>query len=290
VYLCTRIQPVSPFRSDGRKTKHKIKRFSCMICDQCSSRFEHRYHNRWKQQSLHFCSKKCTDIAKSKGGLVRAIVERTCIERLGAPSPFEAEASKLKMQKTWLKNYGVDNPSKSVIIHEKRCATTLKNFGVVNPLQSPIVRQRSKETSLLRYGVEYPMQHPSIQRRGRLTAMKNGTKSWSSHIENRFYEFLCHHFESNDIERQTNINGWSIDFFVKSIETYIQFDGVYWHGHIHDQITLETATTPQLKSIYHAWKQDQVQNAWFSAKGLRLVRITDREFTSPQFDLMERLK
>lgn len=289
MYLCTKIVPVSQFRCDGRKTKYKVKKFSCLICDQCKNKYEIKYKTQWKVRDLHFCSKRCTDIARSCGGIVRKKVELTCQKKLGSSSPFSSELSKSKMRETWLKRYGVDSPTKSKIVQDKQKITMLSRYGVENPMQIPEIVLRAKKTCMKKYGVENPMQHPEFCRKARLSAMKNSTKSWSSHIENQFYVTLCNFFDSNDIQRQVKIQTWSIDFYVKSIDTYIQFDGVYWHGLNHDINDLMKCDTLQKQGIYKAWCQDKIQNEWFKQNNKNLIRITDQDFASSTFDLKTKI-
>lgn len=282
--------PVSPFRSDGKRTKHTVKRVCGLQCDVCFKSWEIRFNIRYRCQELNFCSKFCTDIARTKDGIVRAKVEATCLERLGANSPFEAESSKLLARSTMLDKYGVDNPSKSVIFQQKKIKTSQLNFGVDHPSRAEHIRQKTKRTLLARYGVDNPMRLPSIQRQSRLTAMKNGTKSWSSCIEEKFALALHTIFGEHDVHRQCNIKSWAIDFYIVSIDTYIQFDGVYWHGHMHSIKAMQTASTPQLRSIYQTWLSDREQDKWFVENNLKLVRITDQEFKSTLFDLQRALR
>lgn len=107
-----------------------------------------------------------------------------------------------------------------------------------------------------------------------------------------FYERLLEYFTSDDIVRQKRVTGsrQPIDFYVKSIDTYVQFDGVYWHELDRPIEVIEKRKTKHDEEIAVRWYKDIEQSKWFLDKGFRLVRVTDVEFSSLQFDvIMERI-
>jgi len=59
---------------------------------------------------------------------------------------------------------------------------------------------------------------------------------------------------------------WLVDFYVKEIDTYVEVDGVFWHG---------INNNKERPSIVR--KKDKVKNQWFAENNHRLVRITDKE-------------
>jgi len=68
---------------------------------------------------------------------------------------------------------------------------------------------------------------------------------------------------------QKHTHGWFIDGYIVDDDTYVQFDGIYWHKQS-DKVERDTA-----------------QNVWFRENGLKLVRITDVEYRQPGFDVQE---
>lgn len=74
------------------------------------------------------------------------------------------------------------------------------------------------------------------------------------------------------VKRWLFVNGWSIDAYVPTIDTYFQFDGVYWHGL---DRPLEGHPEPKIVKKHAT---DIEQNAWFLHHGIRLVRMTDVEW------------
>ena len=111
---------------------------------------------------------------------------------------------------------------------------------------------------------------------------RNGTYG-KSKPEDHLYEILCEMFSADDIERQVTVHKWPIDFYVKSIDTYIQFDGAYWHGLDRPIEVIAEHKTPRDVQIHKKWLTDQRQNEWFKEHNMKLIRITDPELTMKEF-------
>jgi hypothetical protein len=99
-----------------------------------------------------------------------------------------------------------------------------------------------------------------------------------SKSEDQCYDLLCECFGADDVERQVRINDrWAIDFYIKSIDTYVyvQFDGVYWHGLDRPIELIAEHRTKRDVQIHKKWATDREQDAWFSERGMKLIRISD---------------
>lgn len=68
-----------------------------------------------------------------------------------------------------------------------------------------------------------------------------------------------------------HVNGFDIDVFVRSLDAYVQFDGVYYHG-------LDRPYAELTPIIRRKFDRDRAADRRFLELGLRLVRITDREW------------
>ena len=90
-------------------------------------------------------------------------------------------------------------------------------------------------------------------------------------------------FNINDIIRQITINGWSIDFYIISIDTYVQFDGTYWHGLNRSIEEIKEFKHPRDKDIFDTMQRDVLQNEWFKTHNLNLVRVIDNKTSFEQF-------
>ena len=229
---------------------------------------------------------------------IRASIEADNVRKYGVKHVWESAAIREKSKQTMIERYGVDNPQKSEIIQEKTRNTCLDRYGVENPQQNLEIsnrtketckkrygatsvlasehgKQKSKQTCLSRYGVSNAMQSPEIQRRMVKTFFMKG-KGFVSKVELRCLNQLREIF--GDVEHQVPINGWLIDFYVKSVDTYVQFDGVYWHGHLLTEEQRNNPVTKRDKDIVTKWFRDLEQIEWFSRNEKKLVRITDEQF------------
>ena len=117
------------------------------------------------------------------------------------------------------------------------------------------------------------------------TKRKNGTFKATSKPEEALYQKLLERFDADDIERWVPINKWSIDFYIKSVDTYVQLDGVYWHGLDKSIDFLKENDTQR----YKWYLKDRQQDKYFSEHNLKLIRITDKQFEANEtliFDMM----
>ena len=109
------------------------------------------------------------------------------------------------------------------------------------------------------------------------TMKQNGTYRKSS-VEDALYDFLCQKYGAEDIERNRYMNRWPIDFYIKSINTYVQLDGVYWHGLDRPIEVVAEYRTKRDVQIHKKWLTDRRQDEWFAERQLKLVRLTDVDF------------
>jgi hypothetical protein len=145
-------------------------------------------------------------------------------------------------------------------------STNKTKYGVACTFQAEDVAAKIEQTMLLRYGVKHP-----VLIKENLSKLNSISK-----VELQFFDALRQIY--GFVEHTKFINNWKIDFYIDSISTYVQLDGVYWHGL---DRTLEQIMMFKNKRdyvIYETILRDLRQNEWFGAKGLKLKRITDIEF------------
>jgi len=200
-------------------------------------------------------------------------------------NPMSDPEVKKRQKETIQKKYGVDNIAKSKEVREKTKRTNLERYGVEYISQVKETRSKVKQTNLQRYGFVSNLNMPEIKEKSRSlearkkeykTKKENGTLATSKR-EKAFYKLLCELFDASDIEYGAFIHKWEIDFYVKSIDTYIQFDGRYWHGLTSDINEIKKLQDGRSKSIYNAYVKDRAQDVWFKENKMKLVRITDEE-------------
>ena len=252
------------FSDKGRK-----QLWCSLECDQCKQKFERRRRgfritNR-KPESKDFCNVTCLNEAKTRGGVLGDWVDKvqkSWKEKTGDDHPFKSKSVVEKRSKTWKNRYGTDHPWKSKDVRTSIEKTWIKKYGVDNPAKSHEIMSKIDQVSLHRKGHE--------------TRKKLGTYA-KSKIEDKFYEVLCMLYGVENVERQVNINNWSIDFLVNK-NLYVQFDGVHWHGLDRDIDSIKNSCRPVDVVIAKTYQRDIEQNKWFAENNLTLIRITDKEF------------
>lgn len=290
------VQSITVVKSRGTRKKRIL---NCK-CDFCEKEFTRKYTK--LHSKLVFCSRKCLVQSSKHGGDIyqktkkqRLITMRnrygvnnsfqlekvkeksklTCIKKYGVECPAQSEKIKEKKKQTWIEKYGVDHPLKSDQIQKKIQNTSFRRYGVSHPSKSKIVKEKTRQTCLNSYGVDHPWKKKEIWKKTHKSKKKNGTYRQSK-IENEFYKLLCKTF--NIVLRQVQLNDWYIDFYVVDIVTYIQFDGVYWHGLDRPIELIREFKNPRDRTIYKSWKRDRAQDKWFEENGFKLVRVTDQQF------------
>ena len=240
---------------------------------------------------------------------VQEKVKKTNIERYGCERPFQSKEIQKKIDENVEKKYGVSNISKLQSVKDRVKQTCQEKYSVDSITQSDEFKQKSLVTHLEKYGVKNISHSLEHLEKKRQTYLKNWgvdhpTKSqdylarfdfiaWRKKIhqtmkqngsyarsksEDECFKMLCEKFRIENVQRQEIVNGWSIDFFIKPIKTYIQFDGIYWHGLNKPIEEIRVSQRPRDKNIAVVYDRDREQERWFKENGLKLVRVTDRAF------------
>lgn len=222
-------------------------------CDYCQKEYEKYERTTRREKPLHYCSVKCANEDQKRNGLLDHHRRSIYQESIGVDYPLQSQAVKAKSQQTCLAKYGVENVQ-----------------------QVPEIKARSCQTFLER-----------LEKRQKCLGV------WVSKAENDFYSRLLEYFEESDIVRQKYVSGTHrpIDFYIKSRDVYVQFDGVYWHGLDRPINIIRERTNQHSQEIANRWDRDREQDRWFQDHQMKLVRVTDVEFDKLPFDhIIERIK
>jgi len=247
----------------GRKHKRKVM---CFQCDHCGHLFETKY-NAWRLLTLHMCSSLCRVQANRSGGVIQE-----------------------KQRQTALAHYGVDHPLKSRTVRDKIKRTLFERYGVENALKlcspnSPEACKKRHETMKKTGGYTRSAQ------KCHETMKKNGTYGRISKQETMLYDLLVEKFGEQDVERQVLVNErWPIDFYINSIDTYVQYDSEYWHGLDRPIELIATSQNSRDRGIYCNWLSDRTKNDWFSSEKLNLVRIVHGRGKISRDNMMRKLE
>jgi len=279
------------------KGKRGSTTWLALQCDECSKEYERKFTSRLEQQDTHFCSRGC--LGKSHAsGRVREKKEQTCLERYGNRIPARTAKTQEKTRQVWEKRYG-GHPLSHEEVQKKVETTSRQKYGTRRPQQNEKVKSRTKRTCQERYGTVAPTQNEEVLERRRVAhhkrwgvdnpsqrdevkrkkheTMKRNCTYRTSKPEELLYACLVEYFGIADIVRQVRMNRRVIDFYVKSIDTYIQMDGVYWHGLDRPLEEIKKFKVLRDESIYRVYLRDRAQDLWFKEQGMRLLRITDSD-------------
>lgn len=212
----------------------------------------------------------------------------TCIERYGGPAATSDPEIVAKAQQTTIDKYG-GPVLLNEEIREKVNNTMCDRYGVMWPSQNAEIFNKQCETNLERYGVRHPFhtmiakenaRSPESHRKRHETMKQNGTYG-TSKPENFLYEMLICEFGEQNIERQYFVNRWPIDFFVKTIAVYVQYDS-YWHGIGRTLDEVAEYKCDRDIIIYQKMLTDIKQNDYFNEHKMKLVRIINDEYKDRQ--------
>lgn len=154
---------------------------------------------------------------------------------------------------------------------EDKCAyEAQKKGGAINNLYT--------QTLIKKYGVTSPLSVPAFKEKAEKTLAKNKIKNQISKPEQKFLEnFLLQIFPRDDIEQQKYIKFWPIDFYIKSLNAYIQIDGAHIHGLDKSlkAIKGKAKTSKHYKGVLHKVKLDERRVIYFKENNIKMIRISD---------------
>lgn len=265
INTCTR---TSVDRFGRKHTAH----IANLRCNQCNAEFVRSAIPTITTKTVHACSRACKHLLLKTGGALDALKRKTCIRRYGTESPMSTERSgaKQKREATCIARFGTSVPTRTDAIKQKTAATCIDRYGVMHPMSSPAIKVKMVHS--LRTNNDLV----AIAAK-RLETMKKNHSFQKSRVEEHFYKMLLMKFAVDDIERNKRLadTPWPIDFYIKSLDLWIQIDGVYWHGldgKLHER---QSSTSKRDKVIAYKWNVDRRQEMFFADHKLRLLRITD---------------
>lgn len=233
-------------------------------------------------------------------------MQQTCIDKYGVTNPAKSKTVKERMRKTCQEKYGTDFVFQSEDFKQNARQTTINKFGVEHYSQleshktklreaskDPKKLQKYKNTLLTRYGVTSSLQLPQTREKcndedsmnkRRETMRKN--RSWvSSKPEDELYKRLCEMF--SEVQRHVSVNRWDIDFYIPEIDTFVNMNGIYWHGRGKTDEELMGSSSKQDKTILSTVKRDRLREVWFKERKKKLFIVWEDEIenlTSESFN------
>jgi very-short-patch-repair endonuclease len=210
-----------------------------------------------------------SNVAKSE--LIKERTRKSCLEKYGKDYLFQTEYFKIASRATCLERFGVKYHSQRQVMREK-IGKNLKRY-----------RSEWKESMMQNHGVDSPFKMPPTRKscisdsainKKRETMRRN--KTWkASKPEDRLYEKLVKKYPRT--QRQVAVGRWSMDFYVPEIDTYVNLNGIYWHGRNRSENDLITSGSAQDKVILETQRRDKKRDVWFNERNLKLVIVWEDE-------------
>ncbi len=219
-------------------------------CKTCGKKLNFNYIRGHLQE---YCSQKCSH----NNEIVKEKMKQTCLEKYGVENGGASKQAQEKIKQTCLKHYGVEYSWQAKEVKNKIIDNHRKNLGVDWPMQSKKVQEKSKQTCLQKYGCEYSGQSEIKKQKSKETFLKHygvdhnwkNKECFQQCIDNRFKnkieingitsskpEQICFEMLKNKFnkvirqKRDKEKYPFYCDFYIKDIDTWIEFNGFMTHG------------------------------------------------------------
>ena len=274
------------------KTKRNYlleKKIGHFVCNNCNLEFIRQPKPQTILKELHFCCKKCADESSKTGKPLNIKKVKNNLIKYGFEHHFKNPELNKKKLATCLIKFGGLAPMCEKSIKEKSKKTILERYQD-HFSRIKEIKQKKKNTCLKKYGKEYYSQTESFKSkvnwkessRKSFETLKKNKINKISKIENQFLLFLKDHFEK--IETQKPVNNWLIDFYLPDIETYVQFNGDYWHGINKSYEELINSKNKRDQNIAKTKLRDECKLLYFKDNDLNLVVIKESCFKNKNYE------
>ncbi len=189
-----------------------------------------------------------------------------------------------------LKRFNIKKDKKEIQKHKEE--TCINKYGVRNPRQNYDIINKARETCINKYGVisfsktkEFKKMIGDCsleQKRKEYETKKKNNSFNSSKPEEELYVILCNKYD--DVIRNKIIDKYNCDFYIPSINLYIEFNGHWSHGNCifnknninHREIIKkwESKNNKYYKNALYVWtKKDPKKREYFISNSLKLLEI-----------------
>lgn len=219
------------------------------------------------------------------------------LEENGVQNSSQLPDHREKCENTSLRKRGVRHAFCDQIVRDKIKKTMLERYGNECCFKNDKVKEKIKDVMIERYGVRWYTQTLrfknevdwTLAAKKRHETMKQKGLYASSKAEDNLHTMLVALYGGDDVCRHKIVRHYEIDFYVKSLDVYVQLDGVYWHGLDRPIEEIERSMNVRDRAILATYFRDRKQNCTFKELGLRLVRLTDKQLKSLDKDLLKKI-
>lgn len=211
-------------------------------------------------------------------------IKMTSKMRYGVSHFSQSSLVKKKIEETNIKRYDSKCSLGNAEIKEKSIKTCQERYGSDTPFASPSIKEKIASTNLQRYGVRCIFQTGKCKaaaisksaRDKRSQTLRDKKSSKISAVEDLVFESLTQIF--HDVERQVPVESWEIDFYIRDIDTFLNFNGVYWHGKSRTREDLESSKNKQDKKILETKLRDEKRLLYFKQKHMNFAVLWEDDF------------
>lgn len=169
-------------------------------------------------------------------------ITQTCLINYNSTWTSNSDIAKYKRQKTNILKYGVKENLSSTIVREKIKQTFKRKYNcetIGQLIKNESIKNKQAETNYIKYNECCTLNIPEVRKK---LYHSNIQKGRISKNENILYNMLLKYFDKNDIDRQHKEQRYPYwcDFYIKSIDTFIEYQGTWLHGfHPYNENNLE---------------------------------------------------
>lgn len=164
-------------------------------------------------------------------------IKNTCIHRYGVDNVMKVKQIQEQLKKFSLEKYGYEYPQQSPEIKRKIIDGLIKHninkFNVKYPLQNDVLKQKMKDTYehtfKYLYNVSNPMYVGEFVDKINITKRINNSYN-KSNEEDVSYKLLIYKYPDVIRQYRSNVYPFSCDFYIPSIDTYIECNYHWTHG------------------------------------------------------------
>lgn len=206
-------------------------------CPICGNKL--KFANKLNKPYNTFCSNKCY-MTNEGQNIVQNKMKKTCLNKYGCEWSFQSSNNKEKSKITSLNNWGFSHPMKSDTVKNILKNNIYDKYGVYHTGQVESIKNKIANTNLERYGVKTVLMLNKIKTKAHskesleksFNTYKKNHPNGKSNIEKLTTTFLNDLFGINDvfIQFKNNLYPYHCDFYIKSLNLYIEIQGHQSHG------------------------------------------------------------
>lgn len=279
-YLNTRYNDSSSIYETLYRIKYNLEiRPTCIICgnyvkfikgygfsDHCSAKCSANDPNTRKKHK-DTCLERYNETSYTKTKEYKEKTIKTSLEKYGVEHPTKRKEYKDYLKQKFINEYGVDSYFKTDEFKEKSKETCKEKYGKEYITQTDLFKEKSKKTCKLHYGTDFYLNSNDCIEKTHNAQIKNKGYSGSKK-EYILYNILISKFGEVKREYISSEYPYHCDFYIPSINLFIEFNGMWVHGkHAYDSTNKD-----DIEKLNY-WKEKSLTSSYYK----RAIKIWTNE-------------